>query len=230
MPLCFAGRRDQYGPASPDVVGVVGEAGEDLLAVDDPLVAVADRRGPSGRRGRLAGTLARSSRSRRSTRRRGCAGRMSFFPSPQCRTAGFAGGRSCLIERNGSGAPARLRLVVEDETAPCDRSPCRRTPLGPADGRASRPGPFLRTAAMHSGVPSPPVRHGGGGPLGVTIVLKYSRSSSRSALPGRRCRRSSLISPHLALEAWRWPFAPPSDGELGPQSCTTDASLAEDTR
>ena len=54
MPLCL-GASGSVRHGQPDVVGLVGAAGEDLVAVDEPLVAVAH--GPGSQRGEVgAGT------------------------------------------------------------------------------------------------------------------------------------------------------------------------------
>ena len=130
MPLCLAHVGIGAG-GQPDVVGVAGQAGEDLGAVDDVLVAVAHR--PGGQRGQVgARRWARCSRCRSGSRRPGSwAGRSPSAPAvPKFMMVG----PTVLMVSIGTGAPAAHRLVEEDELLD-GRAALAAPLLGPADAQ-----------------------------------------------------------------------------------------------
>ena len=116
------------GPGGqPDVVGVAGQAGEDLGAVDDVLVAVAH--GPGGQRGEVGARVGLGVADAEGISPARILGRKNSFCS--CVPKFMIVGPTVLMVSIGTGRAAAHRLVEEDELL---------------DGRAALPAPLRRPA------------------------------------------------------------------------------------
>ena len=128
-PACLRTRRGRCGTSTKHVVGVLGLGGPDLLAVDDPLVAVELGRGCSDGQVAPGVGLGEALAPARSAPLR-ISGRNSFFCSsvPHCRMVGPTRVSPKKSPRIGALGPGEL--LVEDHRSASSRGPCRRTPSG----------------------------------------------------------------------------------------------------